>query len=603
LELEIKAVKKIFLSVFLLATVILAYQARAQIASVFGSRGNPLSPIVFVSLPRFNVDDIALQAGTVKRTTFLVNANLRSFTAIATTTPITIKVFNPQGVETQASDTTFIKTETTDQAIITTTFSFPNAKGTGLWELEITPANTADALLSSGDTTPDDSTETLGLLNGMPEIGDTSSIHLRIPGFNANATRFQVTIRNSKTKESTPFSGLHDDGIAPDEVASDGEFSAKLPTDQSGTYTVIADVQRKTRLGEFVSTQQLFEGYTVYPRSAHVIDQPNVSLINNKVNGVPEHLQIEFDLDVTTAGRYAVQVDIGDHLSLDNGFDSSSGNESNDRPFYSSGTHHIILKSNDQISELMTGTLPISFRVLDGNGRVTEKFDSAHPANLSRDQLLPKRFARYNGDKVVDSNNDGEPDAVEVSFNVNIYQAGTYSWSARIHSPKDQQESSGGSGNLGVGLHNIKISIPLTDGLWSEQINGRFKVAFSMQNDADEQSMGYLTDQPVPILTQTYDLTSGITPNPTVSTLRDLIASAKLLRPGEGIREELLASISKIEVTKISKDPTEIYATLSDFLDLFKSAKDKFFSRRASTAILDVWNKLYEVNKIGGTLK
>jgi hypothetical protein len=580
------------------------FQVFAQISQLSSGKGNLLSPIVFSSLPRTTSQSIDVKANFPTRTSVLIEPNYESYAKFISPNPLFFRVFKPDGTEAQATSDTFTQTERVQSNLKIYELKFSVNADDGLWELELTSNTDSLVPVLSGNQVSGGTALTLAIQNSMSEVGTSAAVIVEVPNFDSGSMKLTVDARSDLKQAGTTIE-VHDDGLGLDENANDGHFTGPLPTNVPGNYHVVAFMDRRTRLGNFIRTEIATKPFTVYERTAHVVDTPSVSVVSHPILGTPDQLEVSFDLEVFAAARYETNVYIGsDQGSQPVSLSNTLPTENQSVPYYGVGTHRVVVRGAFRRNSDILGQQPIQFRLeQEGSTRVIEQFISQMKTGFTQQQLFPKRFAGYNGDKLVDQDNDGEPDALEVSFNVNVYKAGIYTWDASLRSPKDNQETENVSGPLGVGSHTLKVNIPLTDNLWREQINGRFRISFGMVNNADDQDQSYLNDVPQDLFSQTYNLASSHTLNPTIDSLKNLIFSAKLLRPGEGIRAELLESIAKIDAVKASKDSSVVYTALSDFLELFKAAQEKYFSKRNGVAVSEIWSKLYEINKTGGVLK
>lgn len=420
--------------------------------------------------------------------------------------------------------------------------------------------------------------------------------------FDTNNSRLDAQLFKGASSNSSTVE-LRDDGVYPDPIASDGRFAGMLLTNEVASFHVNVTQFQKSRIGLFVPVDTQKNGYTVYLRTAHIQDNVRETLVPHPLFGIPAFIDYEFNLDVTTAGRYQVSMTILD--ALEKNFTTRDNNLTSDENLankdFATGVQPVKLRFPVSAFRDLTDSInSIEFRVDDAStGRMIERYKSTTRVNYSKEQLFPKRFASFDGDRLLDQDGNGEPDALEVKFSVNIFKAGSYSWSAHVGAVgKSQVETM--TGQLGVGRQSLTVIVPFEKDFLAREPKGRFGLGFSMQNDADDQNIGYLIDVPKDLESQPYDLSfhDPVVPA-TAASLREIIQNSKLLRPGEGVRAELLGFMDRLDTVIPKGNVQDIRQVLYEFAEVLNKVEDAFLPTKTQRLITKIWTELVSANETG----
>jgi hypothetical protein len=579
--------------IWILACVLLAggtITIFGPIAQFIPERNNPLASIVLASSPRFNAQTIALNANSTTRVPFLVAPGFKSFVGIRSKEDIQIGVFRPNGAQIIDSATAFKYEEKTEGDVKKKTLNFTNNLEAGMWELEISAANPGTVVITSGNSVPGGTSISLAVQNHTPELNDQSLVIVEATNFVSATTKLEVETLKEGDKTAIPVT-VADDGTAPDEKANDGRFTGRLLTNEKANFLVAAIISRKTRIGTFVRTQTQTETYTVYEKSAHIIDNPVTRLTYHPVYGIPTGIELEFDFQVFKPGRYGISAGIGGEspgqeangLGFQN-FESETSNDSNtsNRPFYNAGVHRVILRNGIGPGLDVAGSAPIRFNTWDaGNSRPLDTFTSKTRMVFSKDQLFPKRFQSFDGYRLVDTNGDGDPDAIEVKFTASVYKAGNYLWSAFIGLSKDTQVATSDRG--------YTVSADGTGPL------GTFDITPVLVIPGGTDTVELPEEPEVVFKSNYYDLTLGqAEPAKTVASLVQIIRDSKTVRPVDGIKAEMIAKLEEAEAfAKAGKNVEAYESMVNDFGDLLRTS-EKVFSPRSLQLIDSTWGHIYD---------
>jgi hypothetical protein len=595
--------KKIFLPVLGIFAGIGILTGVAQ----FSSQRRSESTLVMADTPRFDARTIPLEANVEVRQSFLVEPGFGTFVNLTSKSQIQIRIFKPDGGEIEPSSAAVTITKSNMQGNFIQEIDFQKVLTSGLWEIEFSTTDPTEIYVSTGNSTPGGDSVSVNVSEHTPEQGEDSLIYVDKKAFDPNTTKLEVEVLKPGTQSGIQIE-VNDRGISPDKTANDGRFTGKAPTTETGGFTVSAFVSRKNVLGAFTRTQTETATYFVYEKTARIIDNPIVRLIEHPAYGVPESIELEFDLEVFRAKRYGVSASIGgSQPGKEAGaitFTKFESEDSSIRPLYNVGIHRIKFRGAlSQWVDLAPGS-EIGYHLFDDdNGRVIEKFVSNVKLGFPREQLFPKRFQSYDGDRLVDTNGDGDPDAMEVKFSANVYKAGNYSWSAYIELSKDAQVASSdrggsaqgyGSGPLGLGNHRFTVNIALDD-FWRTRAKGTFKITPVFLIPGGTNTVE-LPEEPEDVFKSNYyDLTLGqAEPPKTVASLIQIIRDAKTLRPADGIKAEMIAKLEEAEGFAQAGNNVKAYDSMvNDFGDLMKRTEGLFPSRTRQV-INSTWSPIYD---------
>jgi hypothetical protein len=462
-----------------------------------------------------------------------------------------------------------------------------------MWTAEITSSAETTISFLNGNESSSERGIAVAIENGMPELNEPTKVFVLAHNFDTIKNKIELR-KSEKQPDPGVLIDIRDDGVYPDEVSNDHRFTGIAPTDTIGSFGLVATLFQKTWLGEFASVQTTFDSYTVYQNTMRVVDSPKAKLLFHELYGVPVGIELTFDIDVATPGNYIIATDIFGKDASGQEVSSHGNNmpkEGNTGPFYPAGRQQIttIHGFDHRAVDWLNGPVGVQFHVTDqANSRVVEKTTSKLVLNFPRDQLVRKRFQSYDGDRLVDTNGDGDPDAMEVKFSANVYKAGNYAWGADVKLSKETQitgtdpgngDSAGDIGPLGVGLHHFTMNVPL-ESFWDTKAKGTFDVTPNLVIPDRGDIIAPLEEDPQVFKSQYYDLTLGQAEAPkTIASLIHAIKDAKALRPADGIKAEIIAKIEEAQTNGAANKVDEARIAMNTVGELIQGATD-FFSEK-----------------------
>jgi hypothetical protein len=566
----------------------------------------------FAFTPRINGQYFKIDANTPKQIPFMIEPGYQSFLVVSGKTQISYRLLNEKNVEVQTGPDTYNVIETLKNGFYAKTFRFTantSSSGTEMWTVEITSTVETTISFLNGNKSASNRGIAVAVENGMPELNEATKVFVLAHNFDNSKNK--VELRKSKNQpDPGVLIDIRDDGIYPDEVPNDHRFTGIAPTDTIGSFGMVATLFQKTWLGEFASVQTTFDSYTVYQNTMRVVDSPKGKLLFHELYGVPVGIELTFDIDVVTPGNYIIAADIFGKDASGQEVSSHGNNmpkEGNTVPFYPAGRQQIttIHGFDHRAVDWLTGSVGVQFHITDqADSRVVEKITSKSVLNFPRDQLVRKRFKSYEGDRLVDTNGDGDPDAMEVKFSANVYKSGIYLWSAVLRLSEDSQfvgdsgtisDSMDGEGQLGVGLHHFTVNVPL-EKFWTSKAKGTFDITPVLVIQDSGEKIAPLKETDNVFKSQYYDLTLGISGTPkTLELLIQTIKDAKTLRPADGIKAELIAKVEDIQKVVNANNIDGARGGIIDFLDLLDRVSNDFSEhtlrilRETSNYIFDIY--------------
>jgi hypothetical protein len=557
-----------------------------------------------VSTPRFNQQNFFVEAGIAKNLPFLVEAGLDTYVTFTSKSMINIKVLNSANEEIEANASTFNVTESTANGLFIKKIRFTldsSSTSREMWSVEMTSTEHTAVSLTTGNERGSDTGINITFEHLQPELNEPNRVFVFAPNF--DASKQKIEIRTFETV-STPGDVvlLRDDGVAPDQTANDRTFTGDAPTNKLDSPFMIAKLMQKTATGVYVPVQTEMGSYSVYANSMHVIDAPQFKILNHAQYGVPVAIQADFDIEVITPGEYHIVTAItgNDKKSIA----SENRDTSNKIPFYSAGRHQVRivhdLDPNDV--EWLQGSSRFEYQVTDtANNRGIEHFTSQTPVAFPSNQLIRKRFQSFDGDRLVDTNGDGDSDALEVKFSAYVYEPGVYLWGAFLELSENAQVSSSyrgisttrdESGPLTVGLHHFVVNIPLED-FWSTQAKGTFDITPTLVVTDSGQSVEVLNTPDLVFKSQYYDLTLGqAEPPKTIASLIQIIRDAKTLRPAEGVKAELISKAEEAQSNGVANKAPEARIALHEFFQVLDRVS-KYFPEQKFRQIQSIAERVF----------
>jgi hypothetical protein len=582
---------------------LLGIGASAVLAQFTSLRQNQNSPHAVVALPRLNQQTFFLEPSTPKSISFLVEPGYESYVILNSKSSLQFRIFNQQNAEVQPGQYTYNVSDTRNQNLYIKTIRFslnPALSTNEMWSVEMISTVTTPVSVVTGNEASSDSTIRVAFEYSTPELNEPNRVFVIAENF--DATKEKIELRKYIDNSTPgPLVDLRDDGITPDEIANDKRFTGTASTSQVGSSFMIAKLLRKSYSGEYTLVQTEIGSYSVYVNSMRVIDAPQAKLLNHELYGVPIAIAIDYDIEVFTAGSYHISTAV-----TGNGGESSVGNNddpiTDDTPFYSPGRHSVrsVLSFDPNDVGWLSGTNKVSFNVSDEH-RVIENFTSQIPITFAQDQLTRKRSFNFEGDRLVDTNGDGDPDAMEVRFSGTVYKAGNYVWGANIElsqgtpiagTDRGNGDSAGDTGPLGVGLHHFKLNVPL-ETFWETQAKGTFDISVSLVIPDRGDTIASLEETPQVFKSQYYDLTLGQPEQPkTIASLIQAIKDAKTLRPADGIKAEMTAKIEEAGRYADENDAYNARGSMIDFGDILNRIENKFLAPKSFRLIESIWTQL-----------
>ena len=269
---------------------------------------------------------------------------------------------------------------------------------------------------------------------------------------------------------------LADDGLAPDATAGDGVYAGRFSgTTQPGAYGIAISASgnasgkpfaRESYLSSFVSasTSTIQGGLSDFGRD-----------LNG--NGLFDQLVLRVPVQITAGGAYRFAATLtdsaGNVLETSKSFELTTASNNVELVFDGAtlfahgvnGPYHITSvrmaeERNQTILPLMEtastfDTAPYSFRQFEGGSLALTGSNSAVG---------------------VDTNGNGKFDILRADIGVNVRNAGSYQWTARLRDRNGREVTlAGGSGTLTAGVNSIRLSF---DGatIGRNGVNGPFNI-------------------------------------------------------------------------------------------------------------------------------
>ena len=597
--------KRKWTTVILILAVIGGITGLAQFSSL---RKVSDSIFTFAFTPRMNGQYFKIDANTSKAIPFLIEPGYQSYLVVSGKSPVSYRLLNDTNTEVQPGPETYNVTETLKNGFYAKTFRFTantSTTGSEMWTAEITAGVETTISFLNGNESASDRGIAVAIEKGMPERNEVSKVFVIAHNFDDSKNKVELR-KSQKASDPGVAVEIRDDGIYPDEVANDHRFTGIASTQTLGSYGMVATLFQKTFFGQYASVQTSFESYTVYENTMRVVDAPQAKLLFHELYGVAVGVELTFDIDVVTPGKYGISTTIfgkdstGREVSTQGTNMIENQNMPNTAPFYAAGRHRITTTQGFDPEDVgwLSGAVNVEFRTSDDeNNRDIEIFTSQTPLIFPRDQLVRKRFQSYDGDRLVDTNGDGDLDAMEVRFSANAYKAGNYVWGADIELSKDAQlvgsfpnsGGVGGRGPLGIGLHHFTLVVPL-DNFWDSKAKGTFDVAVGLVIPDSGDTIRPLKPENRVFKSQRYDLTFGQAEAPkTFASLIQAIKDAKTLRPADAIKAEILAKIEEAQVNGAAGKEVEARIAMNTVGELIQGATD-FFSERTIRYLHDIYD-------------
>ena len=236
------------------------------------------------------------------------------------------------------------------------------------------------------------------------------------------------------SKLSSQIIILHDDGAVPDTQAGDGLYTGKISGLSQGYYRVDTVLQyNASRIDSHVNFEMI-------PLLGVLTDNVTDAGIDTNADGLFERIDVNFEVDINMPGTYSLTAELkfgqktllkGTQLELPSGL--------NILP---------ISFSEKDIKKYLNGDGPYEISdvrlIRNANANLTQRTRMAdRRADLGFTQSYQLRQLQrpltmvLDGltESTLDTNGNGKIDVLNVKFQVDILQAGTYTWSGSIMAP------------------------------------------------------------------------------------------------------------------------------------------------------------------------
>lgn len=246
-----------------------------------------------------------------------------------------------------------------------------------------------------------------------------------------------------------------DNGVAPDQVAEDGIYSAQYPGSPTSGIAVV-QVRGETA-GDVIYK---YFNVTITPVSAHFTNVYSSSVHDTNADGLYNELRVVVQMNVLQAGNFMINGSLRDAAGELISIASASSAANLD---FGPGLHTLTLvfSGEDIFTHQVNGPYYLSnLSLIDlGSGFQVDYIDEAYTTsayNFTQFQHPSVILTGINSENVVDTNGNGQYDYLDIYIGINLLNSGNYTRSAQLLGGNGVSVAwAQASGNLPAGNNNV----------------------------------------------------------------------------------------------------------------------------------------------------